>query len=79
MASMCMPDTLLVFSSYFICVCIYSQTCVKRPYTLRHILAFQTGGCLMLHESSKEIFLCNFHSAISNLLDFCANVTFLLQ
>ena len=27
---------------------VYSQTCVKRPYKTKHILAFQTGGCLML-------------------------------
>ena len=35
-------------------VMIYSQTCVKRPYRTRHILAFQTGGCLLLPESSTE-------------------------
>ena len=32
----------------------YSQTCVKGPITTGHILAFQTGGCLLLHESSAE-------------------------
>ena len=33
-------------------------------------LAFQTGGCLLLHESSAESwsFLCFFHSAISTHL-----------
>ena len=30
----------------------YSQTCVKRPYRTRHVLAFQTGGRLLLNESS---------------------------
>ena len=30
------------------------ETCVKRPYTTRHILAFQTGGCFLLHESSAK-------------------------
>ena len=34
---------------------IYSQTCVKRPYIEQDIiLAFQTGDCLLLHESSAE-------------------------
>ena len=32
------------------------------------VLAFQTGGCLLLHESSRESFLHYFHSAISNHL-----------
>ena len=45
----------------------YSQTCVKQPF-----LAFQTGGCLLLNESSTDCsrrsFLCYFHSAISNHL-----------
>ena len=48
----------------------YSQTCVKRPYNANIFLAFQTGGCLLLHESSAESscmrFLYYFHSAISN-------------
>ena len=33
---------------------IYSQTCVKRPYKTIYILAFQTGGSLLLHENSAE-------------------------
>ena len=32
----------------------YSQTCIKRLYKTRHILAFQTGGCLLLNESSAD-------------------------
>ena len=32
----------------------YIQTCVKRPYKTDIFLAFQTGGCLLLHESSVE-------------------------
>ena len=40
---------------------MYGQTCVKRPYTTRHILASQTGGCLLLHESSAERhYMCTF-------------------
>ena len=31
-------------------------------------LAFQTGGCLLLHESSAERGSAHFHSAISNHL-----------
>ena len=37
---------------------------VRRPYKIRHVLAFQTGGCLLLHESSAE------SSCISALLSF---------
>ena len=48
----------------------YSKTCVKRPDKNKTSLAFQTGGCLLLHESSAESsctsFLHYFHSAISN-------------
>ena len=32
----------------------YSQNCVKQPYKTIHILAFQTCGCLLLHDSSAE-------------------------
>ena len=39
---------------------IYSQTCVKQPYKTIHILAFQTGGCLLLHESSAGAFCATF-------------------
>ena len=31
-----------------------SQTCFKRPYKTRHVLAFQTGARLLLNESSAE-------------------------
>ena len=30
-----------------------------------HIFGFQTGGCLLLHESSAKSFLQYFHSAIA--------------
>ena len=33
----------------------YGQPCVKRPYIQDMFLAFQTNGCLLLHESSVEI------------------------
>ena len=55
----------------------YSQNCVKRSYTTIHTciricLAFQTGGCLWVHDSSAEscttFMLHYFHSAISNRL-----------
>ena len=39
--------------------CMYGQTCVKRPYKTRHILAFQTVGCLLLNESSAESSIMN--------------------
>ena len=51
----------------------YSQTFVKRPYKTRHILAFQTAGCLLLHESSVEGFLCYFLSAISDHLSIAVS------
>ena len=50
----------------------FSKTTVKPvlSYHIKHdiFLAFQTGGCLMLHESSAESmsFLYYFHSAINN-------------
>ena len=31
-----------------------SRTFVKRPYETRHTVAFQTRGCLLLHESNTE-------------------------
>ena len=34
---------------------IYSKTCVKRPYKQTYFWPFQTGGCLLLSESSTEI------------------------
>ena len=53
-------------------IAIYSQTCVKRPYKIDIVLAFQTGGCLLLYESSAESscmsFLHYFHAVISNNL-----------
>ena len=33
---------------------MHSQTRLKRPYKTRHVLACQTGGCLLLDESSTE-------------------------
>ena len=59
--------------------CRYSQTCVKRPHKTSIILAFQTGGCLLLHESSAESscmsFLHYFHSAISNHLSIANSMS----
>ena len=50
----------------------YIQTCVKRPYKTIYISCCQTGGCLLLYESSAESscisFLHYFHSAISSHL-----------
>ena len=55
--------------------CFY--TCTVKPVLSYHIkqdifLVFQTGGCLLLNESSTESscgsFLCYFHSVISNNL-----------
>ena len=56
-----------------------------RPVLSDHIkqdifLAFQTGGCLLLHESSAESsssrsFLCFFHSAISNHLSILISMS----
>ena len=50
----------------------YSQTCVKRPYKIRRILAFEAGGCLLLHDSGAESSCMSFlhycHAAISNHL-----------
>ena len=49
---------------------LYSQTCDHIRQDI--FLAFQTGGCLLLHESCAESscrsFLLYFHSAISNHL-----------
>ena len=53
---------------------IYSQTCEKRPYQTRHILAFQTSDCLLLHESSGS-FLHYFPSAISNHLSIAISMS----
>ena len=40
------------------------------------MLAFQTGGCLLLHESSAESmsFLHYFHSAISNHMSLAVSI-----
>ena len=39
------------------------------------VLAFQTGGFLLPHESSAESFLCYFHSAISNHLSIAISMS----
>ena len=44
-----MQVTLCLFNE----ICQYSQTCVKRSY-VRHILAFETGGCLLLHKKVAQ-------------------------
>ena len=36
------------------------DTCVKRPYKTKYSLAFYTGGCLLLHESSAGAFCASF-------------------
>ena len=57
---------------------MYSQTCVKLPYIKHDIfLAIQTGGCLLLHDSSAEssCFLHYFHSAISNHLSIASSLS----
>ena len=50
--------TLTKFRRYSVCRIkgrvVNSQTCVKQPYKTRLFLAFQTGGCLLLHGSSAE-------------------------
>ena len=42
-------------------------------------LAFQTGGCLLLHESSVQSscrrFLCHFHSAVGNYLSIAISMS----
>ena len=40
------------------------------------LLAFQTGDCLLLHESSAESFLRYFHSAISNHLSIAISMSY---
>ena len=75
----CFPNVMLRLSTLNLlpkplkCM-IYSQTCVKGPYKQDIFMAFQTGSCLLLHESSAESrsFLRYFHSAITShvLSDF---------
>ena len=38
-------------------------------------LAFKTGGCLLLHESSAESSCMSFHSAISNHLSIAISMS----
>ena len=65
------------------CLVRYGQNLdVVKPVLSDHIeqdifLAFQTGGCLLLHESSAESrsFLRYFHSAISNHLSITISMS----
>ena len=51
---------------------IYSQICVDQPYKRDIFLAFQTGGCFLLHESSAESY---FNAAISNDLSIAISMS----
>ena len=58
---------------------IHSNLCLSNHIKQDICLAFQTGGCLLLHESSAESscrsFLRNFHSAISNHLSIAISMS----